>query len=124
MALIHVEATRNDLANLITGNIDTGGVGNLVFMTSGDVTVSTLPLSATSFQPAVSGTINANAITDDTNAVGGVVALFKLEAGAGNEILRGTVTATSGGGDIELSSINIGAGSTVRMTSMDYTASL
>ncbi len=124
MALIHVEATRNDLANLITGNIDTGGVGNLVFMTSGDVTVSTLPLSATSFQPAVSGTINANAITDDTNAVGGVVALFKLEAGAGNEILRGTVTATSGGGDIELSSINIGAGSTVRMTSMDYSASL
>ena len=94
-------------------------------MTAGDVTVATLDLSATSFGAASGGTATANAISDDTNAAGNAspVTKFFMNDQDGNEVYRGSVTITSGGGDIELSAVVIGAGSTVIMTSYTYSAS-
>jgi hypothetical protein len=118
---------RNTLADAVVDDIDGGTAdttGDLVIMTSGDVTVATLSWTATpGFGAASGGTATMNAINDDTSAVGGTAALFKFVDRDNVEIFRGTVTATSGGGDIELSSVTIGATDTVSMTSFTYSAS-
>lgn len=118
MALTHTTAVRNGLADYVVDQLDGG---NLVFMTSGDSEVATLALNATAFGAAASGTATANAITDDTSATGGTVALFKMETSVATEIFRGTVSTS--GADINLTSLSIGAGDTVQMTSFTYSAS-
>ena len=126
MSLTHVTSVRNGLADFTVDLLDVGTTdaqGDLVFMTSGDVEVATLALSNPAFGAAASGTATASAISDDSSATGGTVALFKLQDRDNGEVVRGTVTATSGGGDIELSSVSIGAGSTVSMTSLTYSSS-
>jgi len=127
MALTHSTAVRNGLADYTVDQIDLGVTdvtGDLVIMTSGDVEVATLTWTATpAFGAAASGTATMNAINDDTNATGGTAALFKFVDRDNVEVVRGTVTATGGGGDIELSSVTIGAGDTVSITSLTYTAS-
>ena len=118
MALTHVVGTRNGLANYVVDQLDGG---NLVIMTTGDAAVATLGLAATGFGAATGGTATANAITDDTNATGGTAALFKMETSTNAEVFRGTV-ATSGG-DLNLSSLVIGNGDTVSVSSFTYSAS-
>lgn len=124
MAITHVAAVRNGLADYVVDTIDAGaGAGALVIMTSGDVEVATLTFSDPAFGAAAGGTATANSISDDTNATGGTAALFKVQDSDTNEVFRGTVTATGGGGDIELSSVSIGVGDTVSITSFTYSAS-
>lgn len=124
MAITHTTAVRNALADLIDEQVNAGAAaGTLVFQTSGDVEVATLTFSDPAFGAAASGVITANAITDDTNATGGTVAKFRIFDSDSVEILQGTVTATGGGGDIELSSVSVGAGDTVSMSSLTYEAS-
>jgi len=124
MAITHVTSVRNGLANYVVDLIDVGGGGNLIIMTSGDVEVATLDWSNPAFGAASGGTATASAIAPDTNATGGVAALFKVVDNAQTEIFRGSVTATGGGGDIELSSTSIGATDTVQINNFTYSASL
>lgn len=127
MSLTHVTAVRNGLADYTVDLLDIGSAdaqGDLVIMTSGDVEVATLALSNPAFGAAAAGTATASAISDDASATGGTAALFKLQDRDNGEVVRGTVTATGGGGDIELSSVTIGAGSSVSMSSLTYSASV
>ena len=121
MAITHVTALRNTLAN---SAVDVLNGGNLVIMTSGDVEVATNALSATAAPAAVNGVKTFNAISDDASATGGTAALFKMETSGNAEQWRGTVTATGGGGDLELTTTVIAAGVTVSISSFTYTASL
>lgn len=95
--------------------------GNLVLLTSGDVEVATLPLSATAYTASSGGTAQENAIGDDTNATGGVVAKFELRDTGGTAHVLGTVTATGGGGDIEMASTTITAGQSVSCSNLSFT---
>jgi len=125
MAITHVTAIRNTVANAVVDAIDSGSAdanGDLVFMTSGDVEVATLAMTNPAFGAAASGIATASAISDDTSATGGTVAKFKLQDRDNAEVLRGSVTATGNGGDIELSSLTVGAGDTVSMSSLTYEA--
>ena len=128
MPVTHVANVRNGLCQYVIDQLDAAGAdpnADLVFMTSGDVTVGTLGFSAPpSFAAPAAGNMIANAIADDTNAVGGTVALFKWQNRSNAEQLRGSVTAIGGGGDIELSSVAVSGGDTISMTSLDYTSSL
>lgn len=122
MALTHATAVRNTLADAINTAANAGaGAAQLVIMTSADVEVATLTMSDPAFGAATSGSITANAIADDTNATGGTAALFKVTDSAGAEVYRGTVGTS--GADLNLSSVTIGAGDTVSVTSLVYTAS-
>jgi hypothetical protein len=126
MALTHSTARRNALADSVVDAVDVGttnATGRLVFMTSGDVEVATLNLSNPAAGAASSGTATYSAITSDTSATGGTVARFKIINRDETEIYRGSVTATGGGGDIELSSLVISASDTVSVSSLTYTAS-
>lgn len=121
MSLTHETAVRNGLADYVVDQLNSG---NLLFMTTAEgAEVATLPLAATAFGAAASGTATAGTITDDSSATGGTIATFKMETSGNTRIFGGSVTATSGGGDIELTSLAITATDTVSMTSFTYSAS-
>lgn len=123
MSLSHIESLRNAMADLVVDAIDAGaGAGNLVFRTSGNAEVATLPFSDPAFGNAAGGTATANPITSDTNATGGTIANFRVQDSNANQVFDGTVTATGGGGDITLSSVVISPGDTVEMSALSYTA--
>ena len=123
MAVTHPTAVRNGIADFVVAQLNEGTPpGKLVFQTSGDVAVATLTFATTAFGASASGTATAAAITSDTNAVGGTIAKVRLRNAAGTDKIIGSVTATGGGGDIELSSVVISAGQTVSLSSLTYSA--
>lgn len=96
--------------------------GKIKFRTSGNAQVALCTFGATAFAAAAAGTAAANAITDDTNAAGGTVDHAQLLKSDGTTlVMTCTCTATGGGGDFELTSLVIGAGDTVSVTSLSLT---
>ena len=120
MAVTHHATIRNTLVDAVLTAIDQDvGAGDLVFVTSGDVEVATLVLT----DPAGSVTnevLTFSAIADDTSATGGTVAKFQIEDNSGDELIYGSVGTS--GQDINLSSLSVGAGDTVSVSSLTYTA--
>jgi hypothetical protein len=124
MAVTHpTTSTRNTLADAIDTAI--GASGNLVFYVT-TTEVATCPFSATAFGAAAAGVITAAAITDDSSATGNASAVNKvdMETSGGTPIVScSNITAASGGGEIEISGgTTIGAGATVSVSSLTYTA--
>lgn len=118
MAVTHDAVTRNNIADAVL--VDIGASGNLILRPVGVTPIiATLPLSATA------GVVTAedlvfNAITDDTNAVGGTVDHLTVEtSGAGNVF---SFNATGDG--VTLSSLVIAATDTVSCSALTYTAPL
>ena len=132
MAVTHSDTIRNGLANLVVDAIDADtGPGKILF-TTGSATdtgvVATLTFAATAFGDAGAGTnpagrCTANAIVPDTNAFEGTVAFFHVQTSESANIFSGSVSQVGGGGDIVLSSVAIGSGDTISITSLNYTSS-
>lgn len=123
MAVTHPTAVRNAIADLVVDGIDAGAAaGTLEFQTAGSVEVATLTFSDPAFGAAASAIATANAITSDTNATGGTITKAVLQDSDGVDKILCSVTATGGGGDIELSSTSVSAGQTVGVSSLTYTA--
>ena len=125
MAITHSAATRTALADTTVDRIDLGttnAAGQVVIQTSGAGEVATLPMSNPAFGAASGPTATANAITDDTSATGGTAAQFQVQNRDAGEVFSGSATLSGGGGDMILTSLTIGAGDTVSITSMTYTA--
>ena len=121
MAVTHPTTVRNGLADYVVDLIDAGaGAGTLEFQTSGNVEVATLTFSDPAFGAATGGTATASAITSDTSATGGTVAKFVVKDSNGNPVFYGAVSTS--GSDINLSSLSVGAGDTVSISSLTYTA--
>lgn len=126
MAVTHTTAARNAATDAVTALI--GANGRLVFRLSGTVgspgtAVATLPLSATAFPAAVSGTATANAITSDTNAAGNAspVATATLQTNGGTVVIHCAVAASAS--DINMTNgLVVAAGDTVSCSSLTYTA--
>ena len=113
-------SARNAACDAIVDLIDAGaGAGTLVFQTSGDVEVATLTFSDPAFGAASTGTATASAITSDTSATGGTVAQASAFDSNAAKVIEFTV-ATSGA-DINLSSLTVGAGDTVSVSSLTIT---
>lgn len=123
MAVTHPTAVRTGIADFVVDQLDEGTPpGTLVFQTSGDVEVATLTLGNPAFGAAAAGVATAAAITADSSATGGTIAKARLKNQAGTDKIICSVTATGGGGDIELNSVVVSAGQQVSMTSLTYTA--
>lgn len=123
MAVTHPTATRTGLADFVVDQLDVNTPpGKIIMQTAGSVTVATLTFANPAFGAAAAGVATANAIVADTNAVGGTIAKAELRQGGGTPIILCSVTATGGGGDIQLNSVVISAGQQVSLTSLTYAA--
>lgn len=120
-AVTHPTSVRNTLADTVVDLIDAGsGAGNLVFQTSGSAEVATLPFSDPAFGNAAAGIATANSITDDSSATGGTTDRFLAQDSDTNSVFLGSVGTS--GEDINLSSVAIGGGDTVSVSSLTYEA--
>ena len=117
MAVLETNA-RNAAADAVAALCNSGDIR---FETSGDNEVALCAFGATAFGAAATGVATANAISDDTSAAGGTIDHAYLRTTGSTPIMKATCTATSGGGDFELSSLVIGAGDTVSVTSLTLT---
>ena len=90
---------------------------------SGQTLLATLTFSATAFGAAnTSGVATAASITDDSSAdATGTAAWARIADGDGDTVFDCDVTATGGGGTIELNTTSIVAGGTVSITSFTVT---
>ena len=123
MAVSHPAAVRTAIADFVVDQIDLNTPpGKIVMQTVGGVTVATLAFANPAFGNSAAGVATANAIVPDSNAVGGTIAKAELRQGAGTPIILCSVTATGGGGDIQLNSVVISAGQQVSLTSLTYAA--
>ncbi len=122
MAITHAAATRNSLADAVLADIGTSGKLKIYTAAKGTL-LAELALSATA--GTVSGAVlTYGSISDDASAnATGTAAVMEVTTSADAEVYSGTVTATSGGGDLELDSLSITSGQTVSVSSMSYTAS-
>ncbi|MFQ5347363.1 MAG: hypothetical protein ACE5ED_05920 [Rhodothalassiaceae bacterium] len=69
-----------------------------------------------------SGVATANAITADASAdASGTASFFRIEDSNGVVVFQGDVTATGGGGDLELATTTITAGVQVSISSLTIT---
>lgn len=118
MTVTLTEAARNAACDAVVDLLDGG---TIEFQTSADAEVATLTLGTPAFGDAATGTATANAITADSNATGGTIAKAVFKDSGSSSVFTVSVTATGGGGDIELSSLSIGAGDTVSLTSYTHT---
>lgn len=122
MAVSHPSSVRNAAVDLVCGLIDAGSAaGKLVFLTSGDVEVATLTFSDPAFGAAVAGVATAATITSDNSATGGTIAKANITDSDDNVVFACSVTATGGGGDIELNSVVVSATQEVSVTALTYT---
>lgn len=119
MAVTHVTAARNGMANYIVDQLNNGFIE---FQTSADSEVATCGFAATAFGSASSGIATAGAITDDADAAGGTIAKAELQTSATTAVVLCSVTVAGGGGDIIISSLAIAPGETVSVTSLTYAA--
>jgi len=129
MALTHVTAIRNQLADLVVNAIDDGtmaGNGEIQIGTAAfGAILATIEFQNPAFGNAAGGTATmSGAPLEDSNATGGgVAAVFRTRDRDDVEVFQGTVTLVAGGGDMELSSTTINNGDAVRINSFTYTAS-
>lgn len=125
MAVTHPTAVRDEICDVIVDALDSGLIE---LQTSGDVEVATLTLNATAFDDAGSaggnsdGVATANAITSDSSATGGTVAKGELQESDTTPRVLFSVTATGGGGDMEIPGVSIGEASTVSCSALTYEA--
>lgn len=121
MAVTHPTSVRNGMCNYVVDLIDAGvAAGYIEFLTSGDVEVATCTFSDPAFGAASNGIATASAITSDTNATGGTIAKARFRDSAATDVVLCAVGTA--GSDINMSSLVIGAGDTVAVTSLTYEA--
>lgn len=116
-------SARDAAVNGVVDLIDAGaGAGKLIFATSGDTTVAALTFSDPAFPPSGSvtpGVSTAEAITSDTNATAGTIAKCRIQDSNAATVMAPTVSTS--GADINISSLVIGSGDTVTMSSLTVT---
>jgi hypothetical protein len=123
MAVTHPTAVRDGVCNFVVDQLDEGAPpGTLVFQTAADAEVATLTLANPAFGASAAGTATAGVIVTDASATGGTIAKARLKNQAGTDKIICSVTATGGGGDIELNSVVVSAGQSVAVSSLTYTA--
>ena len=123
--LQHPTSVRNAIADAVVDLIDAGsGAGKLIFYTANTGTaLATLTLSDPAFGAAASGVATASAITSNTDTGSGTVTWFKVVDSDDNIVFEGDVTDDdTGTGSIQLSSVALGTGDTVSVSSLTYTA--
>lgn len=123
MALTHATAVRNALADLIDSLINTGSGTSKIRFRDGSSTIVDIDLQDPAFGAASSGVITLQGTPLSALAANtGDIDNFQILDQNGTVIVSGTVTATLGGGDIEINNISVNSGQEVAITSLTYEA--
>jgi hypothetical protein len=111
------DAARNAAVNAVTALLDSGV---LVFEDSTDTEVATCTFGSTAFDPAGSGSAEAAAITNDSDATGGTVDHCMLRSSPAPLGTADIMELTCGltGTDLTLTSLTITTGDIVSVTSL------
>ncbi len=125
MTISHENAARSALADLMTSREGTGAGANATLtFRAGTADVVTFNLNDPTFGSAVNGTRTmAGAPITQAAAAAGVVDNFQVKNKGGSLEWSGSITAIGGGGDIEITNVNIANGQDVQLASLTYTAS-
>ena len=122
MALTLGTAARNAACDAVVDLVDVGGGGKVVIKTAGASVLATIPTAATAFGSASTGIATAASLPLSANAsASGTAATYEVQNNAGTVIWSGTVSATGGGGDMQLSTTTITSGQPVSITSWTHT---
>lgn len=130
MAIDISTASQNAAVNAIAGLVDADvGAGAAVIRTgakpatANDPATGTLLVTITLNDPAFGAAV-AGVVTLDvtpgpqgTGVAAGTAGYFRLTDNSGDVVLQGTVTATGGGGDMEINTTSIAIGTLVEITS-------
>jgi len=129
MAIRLPAASRNAAADAVVDRADGGsGAGTIQIRTgtqpasadspASGILLVTVALSDPAFGPASNGSANLAGVPLSAVAVAdGTAGWFRMLDGDGNTVLDGSVSATGGGGDLQLSTTTITTGLTVEITS-------
>jgi hypothetical protein len=130
MAITLTDATRNAACDAIVDLVDVSFPGTLEIKSAASTVAGVSELGILTFANTAFGNAGASVqgradaaafASSETNANAGTASDYTVFNGAGLAVWQGSVTATSGGGDIELSSVSIGAGDTITISSFTLT---
>lgn len=133
MAIKLTNAAKSAAADAVVDSIDAGaGAGTLEIRTGAQPTnaddadsgtlLATLTFSDPAFGAASNGVATASAITQDSSAdATGTAGYFVVKTSTGTKIFTGSVTASGGGGDMQLVTTSITSGQPVTITAFTYT---
>lgn len=125
--------TRNSRLTQISAAIDAGSTGGTIKIysgtrpatgaaLSGNTLLSTLTFQKPSAPAPSGGVLTFSQITADTNAAAtGTAAWARISDSTGAFVMDMSVTATGGGGDIQINTTTITAGGTVAVNSATIT---
>jgi len=115
---------RDTFSDALDAAVNTGSGTATLVIKDAAVVAATINLQNPAFGASSSGVITLQGVPLSTTASASVSDAdgFDIEDRDGTVVLSGTITATSGGGDIELDNTNIASGQTVEITSLTYTA--
>lgn len=126
MAITHPTTVRNSLADLVVDLLDAGaGPGKVRVFAGG--TGGTLLCQITLADPAFGAAASAVATAaglpkEGTATVAGTANAFTVVDSVDVIAFQGTITATAGGGDMELTSTTIAINDVIRINTFTYTA--
>lgn len=131
MTIAYATAVRNSRMAEVSAAVDGGAGAGTIRIYNGTRpasggTATTLLAELSFSDPAFSapsgGVLTANAIAADTSAdATGEATWFRVVDSTGAFVLDGSVGVTGSGADLELNSVNIGAGQRVEITSFEIT---
>lgn len=124
MSLTHITALRTILADAVDNYINTTGGGTAKFrLRQTTTTIVDFNLSNPAFGNASSGVITLNSVPIAAVAAAtGVVDNGLLLARDGSTVLTFSVTGTGGGGDVEVSNVNVAISQDCTLESLTYAA--
>lgn len=120
---------RNQTLTLALGKIDQGSGAGFIKFYAGTIPanpesspvgslLATLTFSKPAFGTVSNSISTAATITNGTVVANGTVGWFRITDSAGTALFDGTVTVTSGGGDLTFNTIIWVAGGTIGITSL------
>ncbi|RAI34519.1 hypothetical protein [Rhodoplanes serenus] len=125
MAVTHDTALRSALADAVDARINTGSGSAKVRLRASTTTVVEFALANPAFGDAASGVVTLAGVPIEATATAtGVVDNAQIIDRAGVAALACSVTAIGGGGDIEVSNVNIAVGQACTLESLTYAASV
>ena len=129
MAVSYPASLRNSRLNQVRDAVDAGPSNGLLRIYDGvkpspggaaTTLLAELTFSDPSFPAASSGSVSANAITEESSApASGTATWFRVVDSNGNFVIDGTVGTTGSGEDLEMNSVAINAGQIVNVSSFD-----